>query len=315
MPERWSPGRLGMGGADLGNLHARMSDEQAYALLTTAWDAGVRAFDTAPHYGLGLSERRLGTFLADRPRGSAVVSTKVGRLLRPVRGNGPADDRAAGFAVPADHERVWDFSLDGVRRSIEDSLGRLGVDHVDLTYLRDPDEAPDPDRALADGTEALLRLRDEGVVDRIGVGSKSVRTLIAAARSGLFDVVMAAGRLTVLEWADALPRVCSHTGTGIVAAGVFNSGLSAQVRPGRDSRYEYARVPEDMLARASALADRCLAAGTELPTVALQLPLRHPAVVGIVLGAADPAQLRENLERLRSPVPDHLWAGLPGAPR
>jgi D-threo-aldose 1-dehydrogenase len=310
----WTPGRVGLGGADLGNLHAPMSDAQAHALLTAAWDGGIRAFDTAPHYGLGLSERRLGGFLADRPRDQAVVSTKVGRLLRPLPGDTRLDDRSAGFAVPADHERVWDFSRAGVRRSIEGSLDRLGLDRIDLTYLHDPDEAPDPDRALRDGTESLL-LRDEGVVDRIGVGSKSVRTLVAAARTGMFDVVMAAGRLTVLEWADEIPRACLCTRTGIVAAGVFNSGLSARVRPERGARYEYAEASDELVARARVLADQCLAAGTELPTVALQWPLRHPAVTGLVLGAADPDQLRENLERLVTPVPDGLWERLVGGPR
>jgi len=159
-------GRLGFGGTGVGNLYRAISDEQAAATVEAAWDAGIRYFDTAPHYGLGLSERRIGAFLAGRPRESFVVSTKVGRVLEP--GFGDGDDMANGFAVPATAWRRWDFSADGVRRSLESSLDRLGLDRVDVVYLHDPDEHWE--QAAGEALPALAELREQGVIGAIGAG-------------------------------------------------------------------------------------------------------------------------------------------------
>lgn len=306
-------GPLGMGGANLGNLYAPMSDQCAADILTAAWDGGIRYFDTAPHYGLGLSERRLGAFLRERPRDQVVVSTKVGRLLRPSPGTAHRSDEDNGFAVPADHRRVWDFTLDGVRRSLDESLERMGIDRVDVLYLHDPDESEDPAGGLRSATEALVKLREEGTVTAIGVGSKSAETLRAAADTGVFDLLMVAGRLTLLEWDDGLVKACARHDTGIVVAGVYNSGLLARPYPPADAHYEYGATPPEVLTRARELADTCTAHGVELPTAALQFPFRDERVRGVVLGASSPEQVRSNLARLTQPVPEGLWARLASA--
>ncbi|GHF40851.1 D-threo-aldose 1-dehydrogenase [Amycolatopsis bartoniae] len=304
-------GRLALGAAGLGNLYAPMSDEQAYAVLEAAWDCGVRYFDTAPHYGLGLSERRLGVFLASKPRGEYVVSTKVGRLLVPDPGGAGRLDEENAFAVPADHRRVWDFSADGIRRSLEDSLTRLGLDAVDIVYLHDP-ELYDLEPALAEGVPAVVALRDEGLVRAVGVGSKCTKALAAAARTGLLDLVMVAGRFTLLEQPaldDVLPECRAHS-VGVVAAAVFNSGLLATPSPSAQARYEYEAAPPEVLARAREIAAVCAEFGVELPTAALQYPLRDHSVRSVVVGAASPWEVRENSTRLQETVPGALWTAL-----
>ncbi|EIE98204.1 aldo/keto reductase [Saccharomonospora glauca] len=304
---------LSLGAANLGNLYERMTDEQAWAVLETAWECGVRYFDTAPHYGLGLSERRLGAFLATKPRDEFVVSTKVGRLLEPVPGTG-ALDIENHFLVPADHRRVWDFSADGVRRSLEDSLRRLGLDSVDVLYLHDPEEgAPDAlDAALTSGLDALAALRDEGVVSAVGVGSKSTPALLASARTGVPDLLMVAGRFTLLDQsaAEAVLPECRARGIGVVSAAVFNSGVLTSSSPDETSRYEYGPVPPEVLERARAIAAVCAEFGVDLPTAALRYSLIHPSVRTVVAGSATPDQIRDNADRMTAPVPEGLWAAL-----
>lgn len=306
-------GRFGFGGANLGNLFEPMTDDAAHELLEAAWDAGIRYFDTAPHYGLGLSERRLGRFLATRPRSEFVVSTKAGRLLEasPDTADRRDDDL---YAVPADVRRVWDFSAGGVRRSLEESLLRLGLDRVDVLFLHDPEASGDLDGALTSGVPAATALRDQGLVDAVGVGSTSTAPLLAGARAGGLDLLMVAGRYTLLEQpaaAELLPE-CRERGIGVVVAGALNSGLLADPHPGPDAHYEYAAVPDDVLARARRLAAVCDGYGVELPAAALQFPLRADPVRSVVLGAADADQLRETVRRAHSPVPDALWDALAG---
>jgi D-threo-aldose 1-dehydrogenase len=297
-------GELGFGAANLGNLYRPMSDEDARAVLDAAWESGIRAFDTAPHYGLGLSERRLGAFLATKPRGEYVVSTKAGRLLRPSPETADRLDDANQFAVPASLKRVWDFSADGIRASLEESLARLGLDRVDVLYLHDPDEH-DLHGDLATGVPAVAALRDEGLVKAVGIGSKSTEALVAAVRTDALDLVMVAGRYTLLEQADEVVAACREHGVGIVAAAVFNSGLLATPRPG--GRYEYGRVPADVRARAERIAAVCERHGVTLPEAALQFPLREPAVRSVVVGAATPEQVRENARRMAVEIPEALW--------
>jgi D-threo-aldose 1-dehydrogenase len=309
--------RLAMGCANAGNLWQAITDDEAAALLGAAWDGGIRWFDTAPHYGLGLSESRLGAFLAGRLREEFVVSTKVGKLLVPSPETaGRWDDQ--GFAVPADRRRVWDFSPAGVRASLAGSLQRLGLDRVDIALLHDPDEqeAAAVGPAITSGLAALAALRAEGTVDMIGIGSKSTDALLAAVRTGLVDVVMVAGRYTLLEQpaAEQLLPECAERGITVLVAGVFNSGLLATPAPGPDARYEYGTVPPGVLARARELARRCTAQGVELPTAALQFPLRHPAVARVVIAGADAAQVQQNLARAGAPVPEQLWAELEAVP-
>lgn len=304
-------GPLGLGCADVGNLYRPLTDEQAHAVLEAAWDAGVRYFDTAPHYGLGLSERRLGAFLATRPREQYVVSTKVGRLLRPSPETADRLDDEHQFAVPASLRRVWDTSADGIRRSLDESLARLGLDRVDVLYLHDPEE-DDLARALAHAVPALVALREEGTVTAVGVGSKSTEALVASVRTGALDVVMVAGRYTLAEQpaaAELLPA-CRTAGVGVVAASAYGTGLLSGAPLDERARYDYAGVPAEVLARTRAVAQVCAAHGVALPVAALRFPLREPAVRSVVVGAATPAHVRENVARVRTPVPDALWAEL-----
>jgi D-threo-aldose 1-dehydrogenase len=281
-----------------------MTDEHARAVLEAGWESGIRYFDTAPHYGLGLSERRLGSFLATKPRGDYVVSTKAGRLLRPSPETAGRLDDANQFAVPASLKRVWDFSADGIRTSLEESLERLGLSEVDILYLHDPDEH-DLAADLATGVPAVAALRDEGLVSAVGIGSKSTAALVAAVRTGALDLAMVAGRYTLLEQADDVVAACRDTGVGIVAAAIFNSGLLSKPRPG--GRYEYGAVPPELLARAERIAEVCERHGVTLPEAALQFPLREPAVRSVVVGAATPEQVRENARRMEVDTPEALW--------
>jgi D-threo-aldose 1-dehydrogenase len=298
------PSGLGHGAANVGNLYRAMSDEHARAVLEAAWESGIRYFDTAPHYGLGLSERRLGAFLATKPRADYIVSTKAGRLLRPSPETADRLDDENQFAVPASLRRVWDFSPDGVRASLEESLERLGLSEVDVLYLHDPDEH-DLAADLASGVPAIAALRDEGLVGAVGIGSKSAEALVAAVRTEALDLAMVAGRYTLLEQADEVIAACRESAVGIVAAAVFNSGLLAKPRPG--GRYEYGAVPAELLARAERIAEVCERHGVTLPEAALQFPLREPAVRSVVVGAATPEQVRENARRMQVEIPEALW--------
>jgi D-threo-aldose 1-dehydrogenase len=302
-------GRLGYGAANVGNLYRAMTDEDARAVLEAAWESGIRYFDTAPHYGLGLSERRLGSFLATKPRADYVVSTKVGRLLRPSPETAHLLDDTNQFAVPTSLRRVWDFSAGGVRASLEESLERLSLSEVDVLYLHDPDEH-DLSGDLSTGVPALAALREERLVTAIGIGSKSTDALVAAVRTGALDLVMVAGRYTLLEQPalDELIPACRAAGVGVVAAAVFNSGLLATPEPG--DRYEYGAVPAELLARARRIADACARHGVSLPEAALRFPLREPAVLCVVAGGATPAHVRENAQRLEGEVPEALWQEL-----
>lgn len=304
-------GRLGFGAASIGNLYREVADADAEAALAAAWAGGIRYYDTAPHYGLGLSERRLGEFLRARPRDEYLVSTKVGRVLEPNPDDDGGDDLAFEYAVPNRMVRRFDPSEAGVRRSLDDSLARLGLDRVDIAYLHDPD-VYDLDRGLAEGLPALAKLRDEGVVGAIGIGTNSAEAAVRAVREGDVDLVMIAGRYTLLEQpalAELLP-LCEERGVGVVAVGVFNSGLLATASPDEGARYDYAAVPSDVLARARRLAEACAAEGVELPVAAIQYPLRHPAVRSVVVGSARASSVEQNLARIAEPLPEGFWARL-----
>ncbi len=299
---------LGFGAAPIGNLYRAVSDEEARAAVDAAWDSGVRYFDTAPHYGLGLSERRLGAGLAGRPRSEYVVSTKVGRVLEPFDGGG--DDLANGFDVPATRRRVWDFSADGVRRSLESSLERLGTDRVDVVYLHDPDDHWE--QASREGIPALVELREQGVVGAVGVGMNQWEVPARFVRETDVDVVMLAGRYTLLEQ-TALPEflpLCLERGVSVVAAGVFNSGLLSQPVVPDDAKYDYADAPAEVVDRARRIAAVCSEHGVTLPQVAIRFATGHPAVVGVVIGSRTAEQMRSNAADFAAPVPDALWISL-----
>lgn len=306
---------LAFGAATVGNLYREVSDERAWETLQAAWDAGIRHFDTAPHYGIGLSERRLGAFLRTKPRDEFILSTKVGRLLDPAdRIEG--DDMAFEFAAPRTHVRRVDNSAAGIRRSLEDSLERLGLDRVDILYLHDPEEAPEGlQLALEQGLPALAALRQEGTANAIGVGSKDVAALTAAAKSGLADTLMVSGRFTLLEQpaAEELLPVMEERGVAGVAVSIFNSGLLAKPRPASDARYEYAAAAGELVERANRIADVCEAHGIDLPTAALAFPLLHPAIEARVVSASSRQQMEQTAQRASTPVPDGVWSDLASA--
>jgi D-threo-aldose 1-dehydrogenase len=298
---------LSLGAAPIGNLYSAVSDEQARATVDAAWEAGVRSFDTAPHYGLGLSERRLGEALRGRPRGAYTVSTKVGRVLEPVAHAG-GDDLGHGFAVPATHRRRWDFTAGGVLRSLEESLERLGLDRVDIVHLHDPDDHAR--QALEEAYPALERLRAEGTVGAIGVGMNQAELPARFVRETDIDVVLLAGRYTLLDQvglAELLP-LAQERGVRVIAAAVFNSGLLADPRPG--ATYDYAAAPPELVERALRLKALCEAHGVPLRAAALRFPFGHPAVAGVLVGARSAAEARDAAAMLARPVPDALWAAL-----
>jgi D-threo-aldose 1-dehydrogenase len=299
---------LSLGCAQLGNLYREVSDDDARATVDAAWQLGVRYFDTAPHYGLGLSERRLGAALASRPRDAYVVSSKVGRLLEPVEVVEGLDDD--GYAVPATHRRVWDFSRDGIRRSLAESLERLGLERVDIVYLHDPDDHVQD--VLDSGFPALAELRAEGAVGAIGAGMNDAAVLARLVRETDMNIVMLAGRYTLLEQysLDDLLPACEGRDVAVVAAGVSNSGILARSEPPERAKYDYVDAPAELLERARAIARVCERHGTTLPAAAIAFPLAHPAVVSVCVGARSPEQIELNAESYAHAVPTGLWAEL-----
>lgn len=304
---------LGAGCAQLGNLYHAISDEEAEATVHAAWDAGIRYFDTAPHYGLGLSERRLGRALAAYPRDEYVLSTKVGRILVPSPESAAGNDLAHGFAVPADHRRVYDLSRDGVLRSIEDSLDRLGLDHINVVYMHDPDDHWDA--ASTAGAQTLAQLRDEGVIGAFGAGMNQGEMLADLIEQTDVDIVMCAGRLTLLEQehAERMLQLAADRGVAVVAAAVYNSGLLSREHVPDDATFDYSQAPADIIARAREIERICREHGASLPAAAIQYPLRHPQVVSVVAGMRGASQARETVERLDAAIPDELWAALADA--
>nr|WP_218712588.1 aldo/keto reductase [Arthrobacter sp. BF1] len=301
---------LGFGAAGIGNLYRAMDDDVAAAALAAGWDAGIRYFDTAPHYGLGLSERRVGAFLSGMPREEFVISTKVGRVLEPVANPTGAKD-AEGFDVPADVVRRWDPSEAGIRRSIEDSLERTGLASIDIAYLHDPD-VYDLQAGIKQALPALVRLREEGLVKAIGVGANSADALRDCVLGSDLDIIMLAGRYSLLEQPAAvdLMPLCLERGVGIANVGVYNSGLLARPVVPENANYNYAPAPVEILARAKALAACCDEFGVELPAAALQFAVSHPAVCTVVVGASNARQITETAARMAAAIPAELWTAL-----
>jgi D-threo-aldose 1-dehydrogenase len=296
---------IGFGAAAIGNLYTAVSPETAQAAVDAAWEGGIRYFDTAPHYGLGVSEQRLGEALARRPRDEYILSSKVGRLLRPSARR--ADE---GFAVTSGLERVWDFSRDGVLRSIQESLARLGTDRLDIVYLHDPDEHWRP--AIDEAAPTLADLRDQGVIRAFGAGMNQSAMLTRFVRETSMDVVLVAGRLTLLDPSASLDLIpaARERGVTVVAGAVFNSGLLALPRPPQDARYDYVQAPPGLIARANAIADVCEAHGVTLPEAAIAYPLRLPEVSSVLLGMRHPAEVAQNIRAASASVPTELWADL-----
>ncbi|NEA66226.1 aldo/keto reductase [Streptomyces sp. SID12488] len=301
---------LGFGAAVIGNLYRTTSAEDASAAVHAAWDAGIRYFDTAPHYGLGLSERRLGAALRERPRDEYVVSSKVGRLLVP--NEHPRGVDTEGFVVRDDLRRQWNFSRDGVLRSIESTLERTGLDRLDVVYLHDPDNHWR--QAADEAMPALADLRDQGVIGAIGAGMNQSALLTRFLRDTAADLVMLAGRYTLLDQSalDDLLPTAQELGKSVVAVGVFNSGLLSHEWPAEGMKYDYQDAPPELVARARAIADVCTAHGTTLPAAAIAFPATHPSTVNVTLGMRDRDQVTQNVELHGRAVPQALWDDLRG---
>ncbi|MFI9551501.1 aldo/keto reductase [Nonomuraea endophytica] len=282
---------LGLGGGPLGNYLRPISDGQAREVVDAAWESGIRYFDTAPYYGLGLAERRLGAALRERPRSEYVLSTKVGRLIR----SGPGGPGI--FAVADDRHAVWDFSRAGVLRSLEESLERLGTGHVDILLVHDPDRHWP--QALDEAFATLADLRAQGVVKAIGVGMNQPAMLTDFVRNADPDVLLAANQCTLLRRTafDELLPLCAERGIPVVAASLFHRGLLAE-------------PPADPPPEVRPILDACAAFGVPVASAAMRFPLRHPAVRSILIGAHTPAQVLANVADFRTPVPEGLWAAL-----
>ena len=304
-------GPIGYGVAALGNLYRPLADDVWPGIVPAAWEAGIRYFDTAPHYGLGLAEQRLGLGLQQYDRDAFVLSTKVGRVLEPNPDYRDGDtDIANLFAVPSTTRRRMDYSRDGVLRSIDDSLTRLGLDRIDVVFVHDPDEH---EREALDGAfPALDELRSQGVIRSYGAGMNQSAMLTRFVRETDLDIVMCAGRYTLLDQAaghDLLPAAAER-GVSVAVAAVFNSGILATDRPIQGATYNYGTAPDALIERASRIADVAAPYGVTVPQLAVQFPLRHPAVATVVLGADSADQITRNAGLAAVPVPDTLWAEL-----
>jgi len=309
---------LGFGTAPIGNLFKAVSDDEAHAVLEAAWAGGVRYFDTAPLYGLGLSETRLNRFLRDKPRDAYVLSSKIGRLLRAV----PPDQRD-GFGkwidVPARKE-VFDYSYDGTMRSLEFSLERLGVERIDILYAHDLDifthgsrEAmlARLDEFVAGAYRALVALRDQGVIRAFGGGINEVEPCLWLMERCDIDIFLLAGRYTLLEQEaqERLMPLCQERGVGIVIGGPYNSGILATgPRPG--AHWNYAPAPNWVMEKAGRLQAVCESFGVRLVDAAFQFPLKHPAVVSVIPGGQGLSEMASNLAAAKAEIPQALWEEL-----
>lgn len=317
---------LSLGGAVLAGLYAPVSATDATAIVHRSLDRGLRYIDTAPHYGGGMSEARIGAALTGDAAltgggalsggaaltggaalsggGSGVtISTKVGRLLRPRRDGEEPDD--SGFPGEPAIKREWDFSASGIRRSLESSLDRLGLDRVDIAYIHDPDDHEE--QVYAEAYPALVRLRDEGLIGAIGVGMNQTAMLTRFVRRLDLDVVLCAGRYTLLDRsaADDLLPACADRGTSVVIGGVYNSGLLAG-----GGTYDYAPAPPDVLAHVARLRKACDAYRVPLRAAALRFPARHPVVASVLVGCRTPAEVDDNADMFAWDIPEDLWAEL-----
>ena len=306
---------LGFGAAPIGNLFKAITDDQAHAVLEAAWAGGVRYFDTAPLYGLGLSETRLNRLLRDKPRESYVLSSKVGRILKAV----PPDQRdgiGKWIDVPSRQE-IYDYGFDATMRSLEFSLERLGVDRIDILYVHDLDifnhgsaEALQArlDAFMAGGYRALLALRDQGVIRAFGGGINEWQPCQWLLERGDFDLFLLAGRYTLLEQEaqESFLPLCVERGVGIVVGGPYNSGILA-TGPQPGAHWNYAPAPDWVMQKAARLQAVSAAHGVRLVDAAFQFPLRHPAVVSVIPGGQGLEEMASNLKAAQTKIPQALW--------
>ncbi|QJE01062.1 aldo/keto reductase [Massilia forsythiae] len=304
--------RLGLGGTGLGDMYHTTSEEAAQATVDAAWEAGIRYFDTAPHYGAGLSEHRFGQALRRRPRDEYTLSTKVGRLLAPH----PGGDIAAPFVSSLPFKRVLDYTADGVRRAVEDSLQRLALGHIDIAYVHDLSI-----EALGDGFEhqfriaagpggafeGMTKLREEGTIKAWGLGVNTIEPCLRALRGSDPDIFLLAGRYTLMETTplQELFPLCLERGAHVVLGGPFNSGFLAG-----GEHYDYAPAKPEQVARRERLRQVAARHGVDLAAAALQFGLAHPAVAATIPGASSPQHLRRNATLMDVVIPAAFWGDL-----
>lgn len=297
--------RLGLGGAPLAGLYQGVSDEQAARVVNTYLDHGLGFFDTAPLYGSGVSETRLGAVLLDRDRVSFVLATKVGRLLVP----DPARDQDVWSDDLPPVGPVFDYSYDGTLRSLDESLARLGLDRVDILHIHDPDNHYD--EAMTGSYRALIRMRDEGVIGAVGVGMNQAKMLARFAVEGDFDCFLCAGRYTLVDH-GALKRLlplCEERKISLIIGGPYNSGILAQGAV-EGAKFDYRKAPPGIVERVRRVEAVCGRHGTPLKAAALQFPLAHPAVAAVIPGARSPEEVDENVAMAEFEIPSDFWAEL-----
>ena len=309
---------MGMGTAPLGNLYRAISEKDAQSTLEAAWKAGIRYFDTAPFYGLGISENRLNTFFRGHKRRDYVVSTKVGRLLKVCK---PGERAGIGkfFDTPSRKE-IFDYTYDGIMRSLDSSLERLGLDHIDILYVHDVDVFTHGSEAIRDahvktlmgsGYKALQKLRDEKVIKVFGAGINEWQVCEILLAQGDFDMFLLAGRYTLLEQEalNSFLPLCEKRGIGIVLGGPYNSGILATgAKPG--ALYNYDPAPKNILNRVSKIEAVCKAHKVKLPEAALRFPVKHPSIVSVIPGMVDPKQVALNVKTLGAKIPKAFWKDL-----
>jgi D-threo-aldose 1-dehydrogenase len=306
---------MGYGAAPIGNIFRPVAEEEAAAMIHAAWNAGVRYFDTAPMYGHGLSELRTGQSLRWKKRDDYVLSSKVGRVLKPAR---RADIDFAPWVDAAPFTMQFDYSYDGTMRSFEDSLQRLGLERMDICFIHDIDvfsrgaEQPAVFKQAMDGCwKALEKLRSEGVIKAIGVGVNEWQVCHEALLQRDFDCFLLAGRYTLLEQEalDGFLPLCEKRGAAVVVGGGFNSGILATgARPG--AKYNYAPAPAEIMQRVTDIEKVCAEYQVPLPAVALQFVVAHPAIPSFIAGTRTVEQLEQNLQWFSHPIPAQLWRDL-----
>ncbi|MGV0033488.1 MAG: aldo/keto reductase [Candidatus Azotimanducaceae bacterium WSBS_2022_MAG_OTU7] len=307
---------LGFGCASLGNLYHPVNDSDAAETLKTAWDEGFRYFDTAPHYGQGLSERRIGDMLRPLQGKEYLLSSKVGRLLKPT---GYADMRH-GFASPMPFDIHYDYSYDGIMRSFEDSIQRLGLDRIDILYMHDIGEVTHGDAhehhfkiAMDGGYKAMDELRSQGYVSAIGLGVNEYQVCEAALEHGDWDCFLLAGRYTLLEQKSLhgfLPK-CLERNCSIIVGGPYNSGILASGVKGKNTPfYNYVPAPVDVIKRVEHIENICHSFGVTLAAAALQFPLAHPAVASVIPGLGGARRVLNTLELFNEEIPFDFWTEL-----
>jgi D-threo-aldose 1-dehydrogenase len=309
---------LGMGTAPLGNLYKAIDDEEAQNVLTMAWDAGIRYYDTAPLYGFGLSETRLNRFLRGKPRDQYVLSSKVGRLLEAATEE-ERDGIGKWFEVP-NRKQVYDYGYDGIMRSLEFSLERLGVDRIDILYVHDIDLANHHTQEnlnskyselMNSGHKALIELRDQGVIKAFGVGVNEWQPCQYLAERGDFDLFLLAGRYTLLEQEalDTFMPLCEERGLGVIIGGPYNSGILA-TGPVPGAWFDYELAPKEILDKVGQIQSNCEMNSSRMVDAAFQFPLLHPSVVSVIPGGQGVSEMASNIKAATADIPSPLWAQL-----